>query len=59
MRTDCCGVFPHRPGCPWAPDNTVCVCAKCGDDIYEDDIEIGWSDGHFCGDCLEDMEEAV
>ena len=59
MRDDCCNQHPHVPGCPWAPDNTICTCVDCGDDIYECEVELGLSDGFRCRECLEDYEKTA
>ena len=32
-------------------------CARCGGNIYDDEVERGLSDGEICPDCREELEE--
>ena len=56
MLCEYCLSYPHRPGCPNAPESvSVCKCEKCGEGIFDGDKYYESYHGPLCMECMEDM----
>lgn len=56
MLCEYCLSYPHRPGCPNAPEPVpVHKCECCGEGIFHGDKYFDSYRGPICEECLEDM----